>query len=77
MLQKNWAFHLHVSYYDVHDVQHDESERYMTLNKADLLVFEQIVGYDRESERNPFWHSSGRRENNATNVQTNISGSTI
>jgi murein DD-endopeptidase MepM/ murein hydrolase activator NlpD len=62
-----WAYHLHVSYYDV---QYDEAsdDKYIGKTNEDLIQFRQIVGYNRESERNPFWHASGRcMENNATN----------
>jgi hypothetical protein len=50
-----WAPHLHVSYYDV---EYDSEERYVEM-KAGLLAFASTIGYNKPSEKNPFWHSSG------------------
>jgi murein DD-endopeptidase MepM/ murein hydrolase activator NlpD len=65
--------HLHVSYYDVqYNKNDDEDKKYINRhNDSNLLFFpfKSLIGYNRESEKNPFWHNSGNcSSGNATNV---------
>jgi hypothetical protein len=66
----NFAEHLHVSYYDVQYDQSRERTYYIGKDTNTKLTFTGIIGYNKESERNPFWHDSGScASKNATNAQ--------
>jgi murein DD-endopeptidase MepM/ murein hydrolase activator NlpD len=65
----NFAEHLHVSYYDVQYDQSRERTYYIGKDTNTKLTFTGIIGYNKESEKNPFWHNSGScASKNATNV---------
>jgi murein DD-endopeptidase MepM/ murein hydrolase activator NlpD len=62
-----WKPHLHVSYYDLKYDNNLDGKYVDTVSEK--LHFGELIGYNRPTEKNPFWHNSGAcTSNDSTNA---------